>query len=605
MQSQARRNANLPKILPNVERKKNNENTPVWLNSFLSIFVPSCFVHTADPALLLETEGLTKEEKEKHDEIKQAFFECEKIFQNMVIKYQVQTSTTFLMISSAIVFFLVNYTAFKYNNNIFSNEQFNILCCVIFGLGVISFLFLSEIDIFNRLHLNDKAGEKRKITIKYEDKRKNVEDLGEDEPDGVKLNIELEGDPDEIEFETEYVSAKKHGSFKKTMVSILCTLLAISPIIAGIAYSNIFTNNPAYFVIKVEQNETINIWMAKSRILNNPTAQSKLKAEGLLRKCECEKTKKDLLICQTQNQYQDNHILLVDMNSDCLGDLSTMDDIECLPYKAIVLMENWDNRSSRPVNFNSNGVKKFPIISISNRDSKSLSKHLKDFQYVNIIFDDFGKQFEDSTADIYEINCPRNGCTSMGYPKMKTRQKYIGCDGEVKLRSEVKMFCTSQGRRCPELETWKLKIEKDRLKFESCFQMNAKEIFPPPHCVRAVDGKEKMPKSCDQEESFWTSESTLCWKPESKTVKYWRKECGNEVECSQWGSWSNWINTICTQTKPIKRFRFCRKREECVLMELEKKYKDGNATCTKDDFKENYDTEDNGIHIQVKDCVHG
>ena len=142
------------------------------------------------------------------------------------------------------------------------------------------------------------------------------------------------------------------------------------------------------------------------------------------------------------------------------------------------------------------------------------------------------------------------------------------------------------------------------MKFESCFQMNAKEIFPPPHCVRAVDGKEKMPKSCDQEESFWTSESTLCWKPESKTVKYWRKECRNEVGCSQWGSWSNWINTICTQTKPKERFRFCRKSEDCVLMEHEKKFQAGKSTCSKDDYKENYDREDNGIHIQVKDCLY-
>merc|ERR1719369_2408620 len=229
MQSLARQKANLPKITSDIQKKKTNENTPVWLNSFLSIFVPSCFVHTADPALFADTEGLTEDQKD----VMKKFFAYEKSFQQKVIKYQVKTSTTLLMITLGIVFYLVNFTSFKYNNNIFSNVEFNIACCMIFGLGVISYMFLFGIDIFDLLHLNDEPGEGAKITIKYKERSKQVEEVDEDVPDGANIQVELPGNPDEVEYIEEQIITKKHGPVKKTLVSIFFTLLAISPIIAG------------------------------------------------------------------------------------------------------------------------------------------------------------------------------------------------------------------------------------------------------------------------------------------------------------------------------------------------------------------------------------
>jgi len=597
MQSQARKKANLPKIASKEQQKKTNENTPVWLNSFLSIFVPSCFVHTADPAMFADTEDLTDKEKEDHEEVMKEFFAYEKSFQQKVIKHQVKTSTTFLMITLGIVFYLVNFTEFKYNNNIFSNVEFNILCGMIFGLGVISYLFLFGIDIFDLLHLNDKPAEGGKITIKYKEKRKEVEEEGEDVPDGVNIHVELPGNPEEVEYIEEQITTKKHGPVKKILVCIFFTLLAISPIIAGFAYSNLGTNTPAYVVLKMEQNHTIHIWMAKSRLLNNPSSRSKKEVQGLLQKCDIEE-KRNVPRCQNKNDNKNKEILLVDMNSDCLKELSN--NMECLSYKAIILMENWDNSSSHPVDFDSKGVHKFPIISVSQRDS---AKFKEKFQYMkgiflNIIFDNFDQLLEKEDSDIYEINCDENGCTSMDYPKKASARKYIGCDGEVKFRAEVKMSCTSFGRRCAELETWKRKVDKEELKYERCFHTGSKEKmpFPPAHCVRAENGKENMPKSCDQEESFWIKSATSCWKPETKTVKYWKRECKNEVDCSQWGGWSAWTKTTCTMKSPKERFRFCRKSKACVLMEHEKKYKKYNetGTCTDYDQKEEYD--------QIKEC---
>jgi hypothetical protein len=591
MQSVARRNANLPKISSSVERKKSNENTPVWLNSFLSIFVPSCFVHTADPALLGDTEGLTEDQKIEHDQVKKDFFDYEKKFQRKVIKYQVQTSTTFLMLSLAIVFYLVNFNeSFSYNNNIFSNDEFNVLCCMILGLGAISYLFLFEIDIYDLLHLNEKPGEGGEIIIKYKEKKKKSEDLGEDVPDGVNITVELPGNPDEVEYIERPIKTKRHGPFKKTMVTVIFTLLAVSPIIGGFTYSTLGINSPAYLVVKImeQDNLEINIQMAKSRLLNNPSPDAKREAEGFLTTCENYQPS-----CKSQELNHATKILLVNMDDTCFETLNKMDDISCLPFKGIVLMENWDDSSSRPVKFNSNGqsVEKFPIISLSYRDTNKTINLLKNGQFVNIIFDDFDDLLEKETEDIYQVKCPENGCTSMRYPELQgNKQMYIGCDGETKLRANVNMHCTSNGRRCPELESWKKQIEKGQEKFESCFskQVTGTIVFPPAHCIKEIEAK--MPKTCNQEVAFWKpdirNDENFCWNSETNTVKYWKKECRKEVECENWGSWSNPMSSICTTRQSEERFRFCRKNTDCVLMEIETKWGqkvDGNCTFTEPD----------------------
>ena len=340
--------------------------------------------------------------------------------------------------------------------------------------------------------------------------------------------------------------------------------------------------------------------MAKSRLLNFPSPESKLEAEGFLKRCWKQTANpENLLKCPNPSLTQKTQILLVDTKAcDCIEELQKMDHIGCLPYKAIVLMENFDHSSSRPVNFNSKGVKKFPIISVSYRDSEQILSKMQDGQFVNIIFDDFDNLLEKQTSDIYQVYCPENGCTSLKYPKRTSERKYIGCDGEIKFRAGVNMTCTSNGRRClcQELETWKRKIDKKIIQFEKCFKIDNEEkmLFPPAHCVKAAEGEAEMPKTCDSEEAFWNGNTNLCWKKETKTVRYWTKECRKETECESWASWSQWIKPPkCTPRKAKERFRFCRTNNECVLIEIEKKYGTNN-TCTEDDVKDDYGS--------VKDC---
>jgi len=416
------------------------------------------------------------------------------------------------------------------------------------------------------------------------------------------MNIELPENVDYIETMEKTKTTKKHGPFQKTLVTIVFTLLAVSPVIVGFTYSNLGFNNPAYLVMKNqdEGSHAVLIHMVKSRLLNNPKPNAKKEAEGFLRKCT-----NNLPNCET-NPLGRNEILLIDMDQDCFKDLKVLDDKSCLPFKGIVLIENWDQRSSRPINFKTAGhpVTEFPIITVSSSDAKNKTMEaLQDNSFVNIIFDDFDSLLKKETDDIYQVKCPENGCTSMGYPALQEKsQIYIGCDGEAKLRAKVKMTCTSNGKRCPELETWKKQIEKSTEQFESCFGKNddKKIVFPPAHCIKAEDGKVSPPKACDQERDFWSNsndESTVCWNEKTHTVKLWKKECKKEKKCDKWGSWSNWIKPRrCSHRNKKERFRFCRINTDCVLIEWDRKWGNGtgdNCSLTANDDKEEYENPPN------------
>merc|ERR1711936_1200554 len=113
-----------------------------------------------------------------------------------------------------------------YNNNIFNNTEFNILCCVILALAIISYLFLFGVDIFDLLHLNEKPGVGGTVLLKYKENKKKEEsvDMGDDVPDGVTVHVDLPGNPDEIITEEAFNQTKKHGKFKKAAVSIFFTI---------------------------------------------------------------------------------------------------------------------------------------------------------------------------------------------------------------------------------------------------------------------------------------------------------------------------------------------------------------------------------------------
>ena len=147
MHSIKRKEADLPKV----ESKPSN--SPVWLNSFLSLVVPSCFMDLSDPAIINESED---------EELKKDVFQFNRNFQQKVIGRQIIASTLVILISVGTICYLVNnpeLTFHDYNRNIFYNNDFNIFCSVLGGLGFISLLFSRNIDVFDSLGLNDSGKE--------------------------------------------------------------------------------------------------------------------------------------------------------------------------------------------------------------------------------------------------------------------------------------------------------------------------------------------------------------------------------------------------------------------------------------------------------------
>merc|ERR1711936_39412 len=80
------------------------------------------------------------EQKEKDRKLRKRFFEKEKQFQRKVIRLQVLSSTTILLAATGLMFFLVQFGNWGYNNNILDNYAFQIACATTALLGIFSII---------------------------------------------------------------------------------------------------------------------------------------------------------------------------------------------------------------------------------------------------------------------------------------------------------------------------------------------------------------------------------------------------------------------------------------------------------------------------------
>ena len=211
MHSIKRREADLPKV----EKKKSS--TPVWLNSFLSVVVPSCFMDLSDPAIINESED---------QKFKNEVFQFNRNFQQKVIGRQIITSTLVILVAVGTICYLVNHpelTFHDYNRNIFYNNDFNIFCAVLGAMGVISLLFARNIDVFESLRLNDSENVKT-VKIRYSSS------TPPDEPDCQRSRVEvvtpIEGNPEDISI-TETNSYQHTKGILKFLVCVSLTILVL------------------------------------------------------------------------------------------------------------------------------------------------------------------------------------------------------------------------------------------------------------------------------------------------------------------------------------------------------------------------------------------
>ena len=133
------------------------DDIPVWLNSFLSILVPSCFLDPMDPTLDEKYKNKLSEVNKKHQTKVSdgSVVDIGNTHSTQVMRYQIITSTTIILFCVGLMSFVINkdYRGWNYNNNIFDNLQFNIFCAVLASLGLTSFIFLNSINIYDILNV--------------------------------------------------------------------------------------------------------------------------------------------------------------------------------------------------------------------------------------------------------------------------------------------------------------------------------------------------------------------------------------------------------------------------------------------------------------------
>merc|ERR1719158_2047647 len=88
----------------------------------------------------------------------QEIFKSQKNYQKRVLKYQIQSSVTIILITLLATFCCVNFGTMKYHPNRFENLDFNIFCGVLLAMGLTAFLFVREIDVFEAFNMNEEAG---------------------------------------------------------------------------------------------------------------------------------------------------------------------------------------------------------------------------------------------------------------------------------------------------------------------------------------------------------------------------------------------------------------------------------------------------------------
>ena len=130
--------------------------TPIWLNSFIGVFVPCCsldFTLINQEKLLRivndEMKHNVEHEQTDDDPAKNKNrSEFLKNYQKTVVKIQIISSTVILLLSVVTIACLVNFTDFKYNSNILNNFNFNILWIVLCVMGAANLIFLIDTNVY-------------------------------------------------------------------------------------------------------------------------------------------------------------------------------------------------------------------------------------------------------------------------------------------------------------------------------------------------------------------------------------------------------------------------------------------------------------------------
>ena len=155
-----------------IPRFEKLHDAPIWLNSFLSIFIPSCPLDLIDPAMVnfyldkeidLELQN-GKQKKVRGKDIHEDATKFNKLYQLKIIRRQIIASSIIILATVLTICYLVNFNkGWGYKNNILTYKKFMILSAVLVVMTLMSFLFVKNLDIFELFNLN--SGSKKNSTF--------------------------------------------------------------------------------------------------------------------------------------------------------------------------------------------------------------------------------------------------------------------------------------------------------------------------------------------------------------------------------------------------------------------------------------------------------
>jgi len=532
--------------------KRNTEDTPIWLNSFLSLFVPSCYMRTVDPAIFDDDINDTDQEKVRGRDIRKEFFEAEKKFQRKVIRLQVLSSTTILLAATGLMFFLVQFTSFKYNNNILNNYSFLIACATSGVLGILSFVSIGFIDIYDLFGLNKERKE------------------------------EEEG--------------KKKGSrvCPKILLTIIFGLLAIAPLVAGFVFADETAKQTAYISLRSHNSTNVLVKLISANKLRNSGNETHIDLfdKGIVM-CNKNTTDHEEDICQ--NTEKESKILAIDFDDQrddgCqtfINDKASDESSDCLKFSSIIFLESQDYRSSSP---KQNKIKGVPVLTVHTRDAKDIRKAFQKDKtiQIDILYDTLDKMMEnlDGESELKKRSCdnlanptPAGASIALEKEKASDGKLYLGEDSNVKVKSKLNITCTVYGRDCTALAAWKQRSEnKEKMKG---FEVDCREVKMNYNNVR------KQLAKFEDSNSGFEAVKHRCWQKETGTLIESKREGGYSDEdcpltdrttCNTKNNWGEWITSlpdpsltgktqcIGQDRKGKKQYRFCRIKS-CLIMEV-------------------------------------
>merc|ERR1711962_184010 len=569
--SVARLEANQPKIeVKGAER--DTQDTPIWLNSFLSLFVPSCYMRTVDPAIFNIDKNQSDEQKEKDRKLRKRFFEKEKQFQRKVIRLQVLSSTTILLAATGLMFFLVQFGNWGYNNNILDNYAFQIACATSALLGVFSFISIGFIDIYELFGLN--------------------------------------------KWEKEVKENQKKGSraCQKILLTIIFGLLAVAPLVAGFVFVSNTSQRTGYLSLKDYNSTHVKISLiSANRLTSSGDGAVDLKEKHITM---CNNATEVADICKVQEKQ--NNILVIDFNEkekceQFIHREADNEDSDCLKFSSIVFLESKDFKSSSP---KQNKIKHVPVLSVHTRDTELIKDAFTKSQDVKM--DIFYESLDTMMASLNgDSDLERRGCNDLTNQQTQTApialdkdaaeqaKLYVGGEklndegkqvANVKVNSELVLTCKIYGRDCSALQVWvqqpknKEQMKKFEVECQSPIEMNKKNF------------KEQIDEFTNLNE--YSVSTHQCLQKNDSTVIYSRNQ--NSNNCPIGGEdrasciWGDWIlppplkeapspETCVGETPPGRQsFRFCRMKgkdlKNCLFMEVKSVY--WNPATQKCDQKE-------------------